>query len=91
MNPETKTDLKRFSVEQIGKTQIRDKENSVESTPLLGTDRVKQCNENEDEQRITHLSDGTVESLKMIEPPTGGYTEEWKSHIKCTLHLFSFV
>lgn len=55
MNPETKTDVKRFSVEQTGKTQIRDKENSVESTPLLGTDRVKQCNENEDEQRITHV------------------------------------
>lgn len=52
---------------------------------------MKQCNENEDEQRITQLSDGTVESLKMKKPPTGGYTEEWKSHIKCSLHFFSFV
>lgn len=83
INLETKTDVKSFSIDDNGKRQIRDEEKSADSTSHSElTDQVKKYYKNDDEQRITNLSDGSVESLNMIEPPTGGYTEEWKLHIK---------
>lgn len=91
MNLETETDGKRSSIDNTCKRQIRDKENSEDSTSGLGTDQVKKYHKNEDKQRITNLSDGSVDSLKMIEPPTGMYTEHWESHIQCSLHLFALL
>lgn len=91
MNLETETDVKRSSVDDTCKRQIRDEEKSEDSTSGLGTDQVKKYHKNEDKQRITNLSDGSEESLKMIEPPPDMYTENWESHIQCSLHLFALL
>lgn len=57
-------------------TQLRDEEKLADRTSRSGTDRVKQYNENENEQGTTNLSVGTLEISKMIEPPTGEQDEE---------------